>query len=129
MLADLKLRLPHARGDDGQGGKGDKGAWYEPIPDGDSFRVRVHEQSDPKTAPLPPMRKVREVKGAGKALVCLHCAHVMAFEVHKRLIGEGVGCEHLLAMVDIVPSLSRKRYRLPTHDEMAAPVAAAKKNS
>ena len=126
MLADLTLRLPHATGDDGQGGKGDQGAWYEPIPDGDSFRVQVHEQSDPKTAPLPPMRRVREVKGRGKALVCLHCAHVMAFDVHKRLVGEGKGTEHLLAMADIVPGLSRKRYRLPTQDEIVAPAAAKK---
>lgn len=126
MLADLKLRPPHAGGDDGQGGKGDQGAWYEPIPDGDGFAMRVHEQSDPKTAPPPPMRKVKGVKGSGKTLVCLHCSYPMAFDVHKRLIGEGMGCEHLLAMVDIVPGLSSKRYRLPTQDEIAAPIAAKK---
>ena len=74
----------------------------------------------------PPMRKVREVKGSGKSLVCLHCTHVMAFDVHKRLIGEGMGSEHLLAMADIVPGLSSKRYRLPTQGEIAAPAAAKK---
>ena len=75
-----------------------QGAWYEPIPYGNGFVMRIYEQSDPKTAPLPPMRKVKEVKGKGKALVCIHCGHRMAFDVHKRLIGEGMGHEHLLAM-------------------------------
>lgn len=107
--------------------KGQRAAWEDP---GQSFRIRGDRSTGKFTVEVhdgPPTDQPTFVAGVdsngkkipGRLAICVHCGHVHALEVHKRLANEGLG-EDALLVVASTGTKSGKSYRTPTAEDVAA---------
>ncbi|MCY4101690.1 MAG: DUF1156 domain-containing protein [bacterium] len=114
LVGSVELRRPDAR-------RGDPGQSYRLVADtgAGTFRAEVHDGPPHASATL-----VRAKGGGrGKAAVCPFCAHVHAFDVHTRLMSDGLAADSLLVVADR-DDQTRTRYRAPVHEELVAAEAA-----
>ena len=114
LVGNLQLRRPDAR-------KGDPGQSYRIVADpaAGTFRAEVHDGLPAEPATLVKAKG----SGRGKAAVCVFCAHVHPFDVHTRLMADGLTEDALLVVADRHEE-TRTRYRTPVAEEYAAAEAA-----
>ena len=115
LVGNLQLRRPNRK-------KGDPGQSYRLVADinGDTFRAVVHGGLPETSATLV---KVGGGAGRGKSAVCLFCDHVHPFDVHTRLMGDGLAADSLLVVADR-DVRTRTCYRAPVEQEVIAAEAA-----
>ena len=115
LVGNLQLRRPDRK-------KGDPGQSYRLVADtrSGSFRAVVHDGPPRASATLMKAKG----GGRGKSAVCVFCDHVHPFDVHTRLMGDGLATDALLVVADR-DEQTRTRYRAPVEREVAAAEAAA----
>ncbi len=115
LVGNLQLRRPDPR-------KGDPGQSYRIVADpaAGTFRAEVHDGLPGEPATLVKAKG----SGRGKAAVCVFCAHVHPFDVHTRLMADGLTEDALLVVADRHEE-TRTRYRTPVAEESDAAEAAA----
>jgi len=110
LVGNLQLRRPDLK-------NGDPGQSYRIVAGGDhgGFRSEVHD--GPPSGPA----TLVKVKGGGqgRAAVCCLCDHVHPFDVHTRLMADGLAEDSLLVVADL-DERTRRRYRAPATEEFAA---------
>ena len=114
LVGNLQLRRPDRK-------KGDAGQSYRLDADTDNGTLRavVHEGL-PEASPTLVRAKG---SGRGKSAVCLFCDHVHPFDVHTRLMADGLATDVLLVVADH-DEHTRTRYRAPVEHEIASAKAA-----
>lgn len=110
LVGNLQLRRPDAK-------KGDPGQSYRIVADADrgAFRAEVHDGLPDGPAVLVKAKG----SGRGKAAVCVFCTHTHPFDVHTRLLGDGLAEDSLLVVADL-DERTGKQYRPPVVEEFAA---------
>lgn len=116
LVGNLQLRRPDDK-------KGDPGQSYRIVADADrgTFRAEVHDGLPSEPAMLVKARG----SGRGKAAVCIFCAHVHPFDVHTRMMADGLAEDSMLVVADL-DERTRRRYRAPVDEESAVADAATK---
>ena len=115
LTGSLELRRPYAKRRD----------------PGQSYRINADERSDTFAAVVhegrpdsPPTLVRTRGGGLGKSAVCVFCDHVHTFEVHTRLMADGLAIDTLLVVGDL-DDRTGKNYRAPAEFEFAALKAAS----
>ena len=115
LLGNLQLRRPDRK-------KRDPGQSYRIVTDASAgtFQAEVHDGLPEGPATLVKAKG----SGRGRAAVCVFCDHVHPFDVHTRLMGDGLASDTLLVTAE-VDERTRRHYRAPVAEEFAAAEAAA----
>ena len=115
LTANLQLRRPDRK-------KGDPGQSYRIVADTASgaFHTVVHNGAPEASATLVKAKG----GGRGRSAMCVFCDHVHPFDVHTRLMGDGLATDALLVVAER-DKQTRTRYRAPVEREIVAAEAAA----